>query len=233
MARALRDRVVLHAVVTRVKQGGDSVRVTIDERGTRRELQADFCVCAVPASTLRDVQFEPALPDDHHRAIATLRYGPATRLLLQFERRFWRKLGRPQAFGTDLPTGAVWDGNEQQRGRAGILTLLAGGRASSELQTILRREGERGVTDRLGWLGNVAPLRASRTIVWEADPWARGGYAFFDPQFDPRLRAWLARPAGRVVFAGEHTSDRWQGYMNGAVESGRRAAAEIRAMRSR
>ncbi len=231
MARALRDPVVLHAVVTRVKQGGDSVRVTIDERGTRRELQADFCVCAVPASTLRDVQFEPALPDDQHRAIATLRYGPATRLLLQFESRFWRKRRRPQAFGTDLPTGAVWDGNEQQRGRAGILTLLAGGRASSELQTILRTEGERGVTDRLGWLGNVAPLRASRTIVWETDPWARGGYAFFDPQFDPRLRAWLARPAGRVVFAGEHTSDRWQGYMNGAIESGRRAAAEIRAMR--
>jgi monoamine oxidase len=45
------------------------------------------------------------------------------------------------------------------------------------------------------------------------------------------LRAWLARPAGRVFFAGEHTSIRWQGYMNGAVESGRRAAAEIAAMR--
>jgi monoamine oxidase len=52
----------------------------------------------------------------------------------------------------------------------------------------------------------------------------------FDPAFDPALRPWLARPAGLVVFAGEHTSDRWQGYMNGAVESGRRAAAEIRAL---
>jgi monoamine oxidase len=230
MSRALRGPIVLNAVVTRVTQGTDSVRVTIDERGTRRELQVDFCVCALPASTLRDVQFEPALPDDQHRAIATLRYGPATRLLLQFERRFWQKPRRPYAFGTDLPTGAVWDGNEQQRGPAGILTLLAGGRASGELQTILRTEGERGVTDRLAWLGKPASLEASRAILWEADPWARGGYAFFDPQFDPRLRAWLARPSGRVVFAGEHTSDRWQGYMNGAIESGRRAAAEIRAM---
>jgi monoamine oxidase len=65
--------------------------------------------------------------------------------------------------------------------------------------------------------------------VWEDDPYARGGYAFFDPGFDPDLRAWLARPAGRVFFAGEHTSVRWQGYMNGAVESGRRAAAEVAA----
>ena len=57
-----------------------------------------------------------------------------------------------------------------------------------------------------------------------------GGYAYFDPGFDPLCRAWLARPAGRIVFAGEHTSVRWQGYMNGAIESGLRAAAEADAL---
>ena len=56
-----------------------------------------------------------------------------------------------------------------------------------------------------------------------------GGAAFFDPQFPPSIRHWLARPFGRVFFAGEHTSFRWQGYMNGAVETGLRAAAEIAA----
>ena len=71
---------------------------------------------------------------------------------------------------------------------------------------------------------------ASRQIVWEQDPFARGGYAYFDPAFDPALRAWLARPSGRLFFAGEHTSIKWQGYMNGAVESGRRAAAEVAAV---
>ena len=69
--------------------------------------------------------------------------------------------------------------------------------------------------------------------AWEDDPWARGGYAVFGPSFDPYLRDWLRRPAGRVVFAGEHTSIKWEGFMNGAIESGLRAAAEIRAeMRS-
>jgi monoamine oxidase len=52
----------------------------------------------------------------------------------------------------------------------------------------------------------------------------------FDPSFEPALRPWLARPSERIAFAGEHTSERWQGYMNGAVESGHRAAAEIRAL---
>ncbi len=68
-----------------------------------------------------------------------------------------------------------------------------------------------------------------RQFRWEADPWARGGYAVFDSTFDPSLRGWLAQPCGRLFFAGEHTSIAWQGYMNGAVESGRRAAAEVAA----
>jgi monoamine oxidase len=49
----------------------------------------------------------------------------------------------------------------------------------------------------------------------------------FDASFDPALRGWLAQPHGRMFFAGEHTSLASQGYMNGAVESGQRAAAEV------
>jgi monoamine oxidase len=74
---------------------------------------------------------------------------------------------------------------------------------------------------------------ASRQIRWEDDPWVQGGYAVFHRGCDPELRAWLAKPHGRVVFAGEHTSLRWQGYMNGAVESGWRAAAEVAVLLSR
>jgi len=107
---------------------------------------------------------------------------------------------------------------------------VAGGEASDALQAIWKAGGADVVAARLSWLGTPAPVLAARTISWEHDPWARGGYAYFDPAFDPRLRDWLARPAGRIVFAGEHTSIRWQGYMNGAVESGLRAAAEIAAI---
>jgi len=67
---------------------------------------------------------------------------------------------------------------------------------------------------------------ASHVVRWNDDPWVGGGSAVFDPEFDPRGRDLLAQPDGRVSFAGEHTSIRWQGYVNGAVESGQRAAAE-------
>jgi monoamine oxidase len=233
IAKRLRARVKLRHAVRRVHQRNQSVAVTCEHRGAHHELRADFCVAAMPASTLRDVLFDPPLPDRQSRAINTLRYGRATRLLLQFERRFWRGPVRPNGFGSDLPTGAVWDGNEEQRGRAGVLSLLAGGNASLELQAILEAEGPAGAVRRLSWMastGRPAPLLASQVVVWDDDPWVKGGYAVFDPSFDPMLREWVARPAGRIVFAGEHTSHQWQGYMNGAIESGRRAAAEIRAL---
>jgi monoamine oxidase len=75
-------------------------------------------------------------------------------------------------------------------------------------------------------------LLRRQAVAWDLDPWARGGYAYFDPAFPPELRGWLMRPFNRIVFAGEHTSERWQGYMNGALESGKRAAVEVRALAS-
>jgi len=185
-------------------------------------------VLALPASVLRRVPITPALPAHQHEAIANLKYGRATKTLLQFSTRFWRLPGRPRAFGSPLPFGALWEGNEEQRGRPGILALLAGGGASDATHDIVAKAGTPALVGALEWLGaKGAELVASRQVRWQDDPWSRGGYAFFDPNYDPSLRAWLARPFGRLFFAGEHTSIKWQGYMNGAVESGRRAAEEI------
>src|SRR5262245_56135417 len=230
MARQLRARPELGAVLRRVRQDASGVTITADTRSGRADRRADFLVSALPSTTLRDVVFDPPLPERQTKAIATLKSGPVTRLLLQFERRFWNKRGRPTAFGSNQPFGAVWDGNEQQSGPAGILSFLAGGDASSELRHLLDAEGVPGVIDRLRWLGEPTRPIASQSVCWETDPWALGGYAYFDPAFDPRNREALALPAGRVVFAGEHTSFRWQGYINGAVESGQRAAAEVAAL---
>lgn len=229
LAAALRGRVVLKAMLDEIRQDQDRATVRFREDGVRQQLTADAVVCAVPATTLREIRFVPRLPEPQWTAITRLKYGPATRVLLQFARPFWRRRGRPRAFGSPLPVGAVWDASEGQRGRAAMLMLLAGGRASAECREIIATEGPDGIVERLAWLGKPAPLLALWHTSWEDDPLARGGYAVFSPDFDPRWRAWLRRPAGRVFFAGEHTSAKWEGYMSGAVESGQRAAAEIAA----
>jgi monoamine oxidase len=230
LASSLGGRVKLASEVVAVSHRGRDLRASVRNGDTLTQLRGDYLVFAVPTKLLRRIPISPPLPAPQHDAIAALRYGRATRTLIQFPRRFWRAKGRPRAFGSSLPFGALWDANEEQRGSGGIVSLLAGGSASDATQALVRRGGIRSLVASLGWLGagRLEPL-ASHQTVWEADPWAQGGYAFFDPSFDPTLRSWLARPCGRLFFAGEHTSMRWQGYMNGAVESGRRAAAEVEA----
>ena len=227
-ASALRTEVVA------VSQRGPTVRVSAEGRARdrRRSQPTTWCSRCLPPS-LRRIPITPSLPARQHDAIAGLKYGRATKTLLQFSRRFWRAPARPRAFGSALPFGALWDGNEEQRGRSGILTLLAGGGASDATQEIIARSGPSGLAETIDWLGaKDAALVASRHVVWETRSRTRvAGTRTSIRAFDPELRAWLARPAGRLFFAGEHTSIRWQGYMNGAVESGRRAAAEIAATR--
>jgi len=230
LAEQLGDRVQCATELVAVSQRGQSVRATIKNARRSSQVMVDYLIFALPATLLRRVPITPALPARQHEAIARLKYGRGTKTLLQFGRKFWRVPARPRAFGSPLPIGAVWEGNEEQRGRSGILSLLAGGSASDATAEIVAKEGIAGIVRALEWLGSgEATMTGWRQFRWEADAWARGGYAVFDSTFDPSLRGWLAQPCGRLFFAGEHTSIAWQGYMEGAVESGRRAAAEIAA----
>jgi monoamine oxidase len=230
LAAPLGDRLHLSTELIAVSHRGRGIRANVRNGRTVSAITADYLLFTLPAPVLRRIPITPALPAQQHDALARLKYGHATKTLLQFSRRFWRLPGRSRAFGSPLAFGSVWDGNEEQRGPAGILTLLAGGGASDATQTLVAKAGMPGLIRELDWLGSThGELAGSRQVVWESDPWARGGYAYFDPAFDPALRPWLARPFGRLFFAGEHTSIKWQGYMNGAIESGRRAAEEIAA----
>jgi monoamine oxidase len=230
LAGLLRAEPQTRTILRSVRQSPRGVTLSLETNGRIASWSGDYLVCAMPSSTLAEIQFDPALPPAQQRAIRTLRYGPATRVLLQFDRAFWRRRGHRRAFGTNQEYGAVWDANEEQRGPAGILSVLAGGKASHETHRLLARSGVGGLAQRMSWLGRPSSVTWAHVYRWEEDPWARGGYAYFDPGFDPADRHALSQSAGRVCFAGEHTSFEWQGYMSGAIVSGQRAVAEIALM---
>ena len=236
-------RLLLRHAIRAVAHAVDRVVVSVtDETGLAREIEGDYLVMTLPASTLRDVDMRPALPEPQQHAIRRLSYGRATKALVQSSSNlFGSRLAR--AFATDGSVGAFWEGTEPvdaargkpvevARGReqgtdASIVVFLAGGSASEPVRDMAAAGGA-ALLSELCWLGmSRAPVTAVHLGDWTADPWARGGYAFIDPGFDPAWRPLLARRAGRIVFAGEHTSERWQGYMNGAVETGQRAAREL------
>ena len=232
MAASLADSLYLSTVARAVRYDQGSMRLTVQSvSGDQAQLKADYIILAVPGTMLRSIDILPELPLEQAKVFARLKYGRVTKSLLQFDRRFWKRKSRAAAYGTDAPTGAIWDANEEQRGRSGILTLMAGGQASEDTQKIVSQEGITGLVRSLDWLKpRGAMLLRNHHVTWEDDSWAQGGYAYFDPAFDAAWRPWLARPHGHILFAGEHTSIKWQGYMNGAVESGLRAAAEVWAL---
>jgi monoamine oxidase len=232
IATSLRQRPKLGVSVRAIRSRATGVAVTVEDSRGRHIIRADYCILALPPPVAAEIDIAPALPPRQRQALRTVQMGAATRLVLQFTSRFWRR-GRPSLIGSNQSTGAVWDGNEEQRGRAGILSFLAGGDASHELQAQLHRHGPVGVAAGLSWLGTPSRLMHARGIAWEDEPLTRGGYVVFPKGWDPGQRELLAHTAGRILFAGEHTSFKWQGYMNGAVESGQRAAAEISASGSR
>jgi monoamine oxidase len=230
MARALRAPIRLRHCVRRIAQTRSGIRVTVENRGKRSEVSAACAIVTAPAPLAAEIEFVPELPEAQRDALARLRYGPATKTLLQFDRHSWRRPDKPRACASDLDIGAVWDASEDQSGKKGMLTLLAGGGASEATQMLLRSGGPSELIRRLGFFGiGRARLIASQSVHWQDDPWARGAYAVFDRSFPAPNRRLLALPAGRIFFAGEHTSAKWQGYMNGAVASGQRAAEEIAA----
>ena len=93
---------------------------------------------------------------------------------------------------------------------------------------IVAKAGMPALARALDWLGRAA--RASSRVAADrlgSRPVGARRLRVFRSRVRSGAAPWLARPFGRLFFAGEHTSIRWQGYMNGAVESGRRAAEEI------
>lgn len=251
-----KDAILLEREVVAIARTEGGVRVSLRDAGSKARgadpdgvLEAGYAIVTAPATAVRRIRFEPALPPEQHRAIDTLSYGRATKTLLQCTHPFWRTTDRPRAYGTNLDVGALWDGSEGQAGRAAILVSLAGGSASAQAQELLRTEGPDGILERVRWMRAAKRAKganhakgpksatpaviASHSTTWEDDRWAGGGYAYFSPSFDPSLRRWLSAPAGRILFAGEHTSLEWQGYMNGAVTTGQRAAMEVLALAGR
>lgn len=224
-----RGRVDTDCDVRAIEQDRRAVRVSVHgDDGRRRQVTGDYVVVTMPPPLVRACTFDPPLPPRQHDALGALTMGAATKLSLRFERSWWRRAGRPHAFGSNLPCGAVWEGGEEQR--AAVLTLLGGASASASVAAAADPAVATELLRTFGTPPTGTPIGPA--VSWERERWSGGGYAVFGPAFDPRDRRLLAATHGRVFFAGEHTSERWQGFMNGAVESGQAAARDLWALAS-
>jgi len=230
-ARALRDRIYYGAPVTRVLLEEGGVRAVFRQGGAERTLAADRLVCTLPGPALRQVEFRPDLPARKRQILERLEYMPVARIFVQARQRFWEAQGESAFALTDLPVQLV---GEQPR------VGPPEGTPRTIVETLVREAGavplatwdwDRQLAFALTGLEQVHPgfrryAEGGAAVSWDADPWAGGGYAWWKPG---ELTEWLpelARPEGRVHFAGEHTSHLGS-TMEGALLSGNRAAREV------
>jgi monoamine oxidase len=227
-ASRLAGRIRYNAPVVRIEHGEQSATVVI-RRGTDHErLSGDHVLCTVPCSVLRRLEIAPPLSPLKRAAVEQLPYTSVARVYLQSRRKFWTERGWPTSASTDLPVKWVWEPTLTQPGPRGVLESYSAGPDA-------RRLTARGERDRIQFAlehvervypGIVEHFETGVSKAWDEDPWARGAYAFFAPGQISSLLPHLATPEGRLHFAGEHAST-WPQWMQGAFESGLRAAREI------
>jgi monoamine oxidase len=226
-ADRLRDRIRYRCAADRIEQGPAGARVFFEERGALHSTSGDYVVCAVPFSMARRLEFSPRLSAEKTAAIEELPYHSVTRIYLQCRDRYWARDGLSGFADTDHPM-EIWDATYGQPGRRGILMSFVQGRKARELAHAARTDQLRfGLTAvEEVYPGVLKAYERGFVKVWDSDPWARGANAYLMPGQVLTLDPHIARPEGRIHFAGEHASS-LRGWMQGAFESGRRVAREI------
>ena len=226
-AAKLAARISYGAEVLRVRHDDAGATVTCRQAGTTRELRADHVICTIPFPVLRRLDVAP-LSAAKRRAMAELPYPDATKIVLQTRTRFWRAAGLSGFAETDLPVPEVWDLSEGQPGQRGLLmAYIAGPHARLPEGT--------SPLDRLAWARRYmtrlfpelpAEYEGGTSYRWADDPWARGATPHYAPGQVIDLFPAVRQSEGRLHFAGDHASV-WPGWMQGALESGNRAARVV------
>ena len=239
MRRALPDGALVHesALVSArtLHDGRVSLRFSDDPY---RDVVADRVVFALPFTTLRQVDLSDlVLSRRKRRSIAELAMGTNSKLNMQFDRGFAR-FDWTAGFSSDEPQYGTWDSTYGQSDPAPgspVLTVYNGGDEGATYPTdIARGPASRAIVDSVlanlerGVTGLSSAYNGKAWLSsWVDDPWARGSYAGFGPGQYTAYWGFLAKHEANVYFAGEHTSTHSQGYLNGGVESGERAARQV------
>lgn len=226
LAALLDDRVRLAQPVRRIDRSDDAVALLTDEL----LVKARHAVVAVPPPLAARIRYEPALPAARDQLLQRLPMGAVIKCHAVYDRPFWRDDGLTGQATTDAGPVKITFDNSPPSGTPGVILAFVEGanaRAMSGLDPVERRTA---VLESLATLFGPAAREPVDFVErdWSAEEWTRGCYgALFTPgawtQHGPALR----EPVGRVHWAGTETATVWAGYMDGAIQSGERAAHEI------
>jgi monoamine oxidase len=238
LAPPLMPHVAMGHALQSVRRSGENLRLHFENGAV---VEAERAIVTVPAPLLRTIDFGGLLPPLWRQYAAEIDCGRNEKLNAAYHGRPWEEgMGRsgdvwPLAGGF----AEGWDATTVE-GDTGLMTYFMGGAqcvaAARKDAGSLRRDFESAAAPALPGLAAAATVWQRRTN-WTGDRFSRGAYSCFRPgQLTRYARLfWLEEEgkatqvpaAGPLIFAGEHLSDAWLGYMNGGAQTGRLAAQAV------
>jgi monoamine oxidase len=229
---ALQGQIRTGSELVAIRRNTDgSYRLTLRSGSGTSTVTADRVVLALPFSILRDVDYAKAgFSQVKKTAIEELGMGTNSKLHVQFDRRHWNSLGSNGETYADTGYQNTWEVTRAQAGKAGILVDYTGGAVGASF-------GSGTPTERAAqFLKQIEPVLPGisarwngRATVdyWTGNEWTKGSYSYWKVGQYTKFAGAEREQQDGCHFAGEHTSIDFQGYLNGAIETGERAAGEI------
>ena len=225
MAQQLGNRVVLSAPVRKITQTGSGVTVDTD----RGQFTGKRVIVAIPPTLAGRILYEPLLPILRDQLTQRLPNGSLMKCDAYYDKPFWRDKGLTGQVVSNAGYARATFDSSPPDGKPGVMMGFVGGRQNRALAGKSQQEIKQAVlADFVNYFGDEAASPRDFVIQnWSAEEWNRGcPVSLYAPgvmlDYGPALRA----PVDRVHWAGTETATYWNGYMDGAVRAGERAAAE-------
>ncbi|MFT9846512.1 flavin monoamine oxidase family protein [Aneurinibacillus sp. REN35] len=231
LAESLAGQIHMQHALTAIQKNMDDTYTLLFEGGGVHEVIADYVVLALPFSILREIDYRQAgFKGLKETAIKELGMGTNSKFALQFKDRHWEALGCNGATYADTGYQNTWEVSRAQPGTSGILVNFTGGAVGSSFSqgstTSHAAEFLRGIEPVLPGLGTKWNGKAT-IDYWPGYRWTKGSYAYYKVGQYTRFAGVEGEVEGRCYFAGDHASLDFQGYMNGAVETGEAVAKAL------
>ena len=227
MAAQLGERVHYRCTLTAIEQGETVQTLQIDTPRGAESWEASHVILTLPFTALREVDIEPGLPARRQQAIDELPYTQVAQTYLQTKTKFWQGGQTVSTIVSDGPLERVFNASSRMSGDRGLLINWINGVGTGALSGLTPEEQAEFSARELAKLWPDARSLIEKTVTnnW-ANSYAKGAYAHYAPGQMAAFAADIWKPVGRLHFAGEHTELVAPG-MEGALTSGKRAAAEV------
>ncbi len=226
LAGELGERVALEHAVHAIEQDAAGVVV----RTAAGAFRARRAILALPPAMLRKLAFAPTLPLARAQLHARMPMGSVIKCIASYDRPFWREAGYSgEAFSTAGLVRATFDDCSPSGDHAALVAFVVGDAAKQLSRSTEAARREAVVAELARLHGPAAGAPASYVDKdWTADEWSGGCYVgVMPPGLLSEAAGALRAPHGRLHFAGTETARSHMGYLEGAIEAGERAAAEV------